>query len=258
MIDKFRLDGKTAMVTGGSRGIGLGIAAALAEAGANIVVVARDAVKLAEARRRLLGTGRSVHTCPFDVSRIEDLPNFFRQVLQDTGGVDILVNNAGGIVRGAAENVDLQNLHPILALNLTAVFALCQEFARERIRSRRPGKIINIASIMSETVRSGAAVYAMTKGGIRQLTKALAVEWAPHSIHVNAIGPGFTRTDLTRVLWQDPAFEAAVNRRTPLGRWGTPEDMGAVAVFLASRAADYITGQTLYVDGGLISSMGNL
>ncbi|MGE5255243.1 MAG: SDR family NAD(P)-dependent oxidoreductase, partial [Hyphomicrobiales bacterium] len=99
--------------------------------------------------------------------------------------------------------------------------------------------------------------YAMTKGGIRQLTKALAVEWAPHRIHVNAIGPGFTRTDLTSKLWQDPAFEAAVSRRTPLGRWGTPEDMGAAAVFLAAPASDFITGQTLYVDGGLISSMGN-
>jgi gluconate 5-dehydrogenase len=257
MMDKFRLDGKTSMVTGGSRGIGLGIAAALAEAGADVVVVARDAAKLEGARRRLAGAGRTVRTYPFDVSRVEDLPEFFRQVSQDTGGVDILVNNAGGIVRGAAENVDLSNVHPILELNLTAVFALCQEFARERIRKRRPGKIINLASIMSETVRSGAAVYAMTKGGIRQLTKSLAVEWAPHGIHVNAIGPGFTRTDMTRGLWQDAAFEAAVNRRTPLGRWGTPEDMGAAAVFLAAPASDYITGHTLYVDGGLLSGMGN-
>jgi gluconate 5-dehydrogenase len=257
MTDKFRLDGKTSMVTGGSRGIGLGIATALAEAGADIVVVARDAANLEEARRRLTATGRTVRTYPSDVSRFEDLPELYRQVSQDTGGVDILVNNAGGIVRGAAKDVDIANVHPILELNLTAVFALCQEFARERIRSGRPGKIINLASIMSETVRSGAAVYAMTKGGIRQLTKSLAVEWAPHGIHVNAIGPGFTRTDMTRGLWQDAAFEAAVNRRTPLGRWGTPEDMGAAAVFLAAPASDYITGQTLYVDGGLLSSMGN-
>jgi gluconate 5-dehydrogenase len=257
-MDKFRLDGKTAMVTGGSRGIGSGIAKALAEAGAGIVLVARDVARLEEARRRLADTGRTVRIYAFDASRVADLPGLYRRVLEDTGGVDVLVNNAGGIVRGAAETVDLADVNRIVELNLTAVFTLCQEFARERIRSRRPGKIINIASIVSETVRSGAAAYAMTKGGIRQLTKALAVEWAPHGIHVNAIGPGFTRTDLTSKLWQDPAFEAAVNRRTPLGRWGTPEDMGAAAVFLAAPASDFITGQTLYVDGGLISSMGNL
>jgi gluconate 5-dehydrogenase len=256
-MDKFRLDGKTAMVTGGSRGIGLGISAAFAEAGADIILAARDAAKLEQARRQLEGKGRTVRIYPIDASRVDDLPRFYRRVLEDTGGVDLLVNNAGGIVRGAAEEVDLAEVHRIMELNLTAVFMLCQEFARERIHSRRPGKIINIASILSETVRSGAAAYAMTKGGIRQLTKALAVEWAPHRIHVNAIGPGFTRTDLTSKLWQDSAFEAAVSRRTPLGRWGTPEDMGAAAVFLAAPASDFITGQTLYVDGGLISSMGN-
>jgi gluconate 5-dehydrogenase len=258
MMDKFRLDGKTALVTGGSRGIGLGIATALAEAGADIVVAARQTDTLEQARRRLTAPGRTVRTYSLDMSRIEDLAAFYRRVSQDTGGPDILVNNAGGIVRGAAETVDRAQVHAIMELNLTAVFTLCQEFARERIRSAKPGKIINLASIMSEAVRSGAAVYAMTKGGIRQLTKALAVEWARHGIHVNAIGPGFTRTDLTSALWQDRAFEAAVNRRTPLGRWGTPEDMGAVAVFLSSAASDYITGQTLYVDGGLLSSMGNI
>src|SRR5512143_521827 len=252
-MDQFRLDGKTAMVTGGSRGIGFGIAVALAEAGADIVLAARDAAKLEAARRRMAETGRTVRIYPLDASRVEDLPGFYRRMSEDTSGVDLLVNNAGGIVRGAAETVDLAEVQRIVGLNLTAVFTLCQEFARERIGSRRPGKIINIASIVSETVRSGTAAYAMTKGGIRQLTKALAVEWAPHRIHVNAIGPGFTRTDLTSRLWQDPAFEAAVTRRTPLGRWGTPDDMGAAAVFLAAPASDFITGQTLYVDGGLIS-----
>ncbi|MGE5259010.1 MAG: SDR family NAD(P)-dependent oxidoreductase, partial [Hyphomicrobiales bacterium] len=196
-MDKFRLDGKTAMVTGGSRGIGLGISAAFAEAGADIILAARDAAKLEQARRQLQGSGRTVRIYPIDASRVDDLPRFYRRVLEDTGGVDLLVNNAGGIVRGAADEVDLAEVHRIVELNLTAVFMLCREFARERIHSRRPGKIINIASIVSETVRSGTAAYAMTKGGIRQLTKALAVEWAPHRIHVNAIGPGFTRTDLT-------------------------------------------------------------
>ncbi|MBI5578990.1 MAG: glucose 1-dehydrogenase [Deltaproteobacteria bacterium] len=258
MMEKFRLDGQTALVTGGSRGIGLGIALAMAEAGADIVLAARDAATLEQARRGLATTGRNIRVTPFDMRRVEDIPAFYERIAVETGGIDLLVNNAGGIVRGAAETISPQDLQSILELNLSAVFALSQAFARAHIQSATPGKIINVSSVMAETARSGAAAYAMTKGGIRQLTKALAVEWAPHRIHVNAIGPGFTRTDLTRALWSDPAFAQTVARRTPLGRWGTPEDIGAAAVFLAAPASDYITGQTLYVDGGLISSMGGL
>ena len=256
MLDKFRLDKRTALVTGASRGIGFAIAEALSQAGANTILVARNAENLEEARGKLQREGHSVSAFAFDVARMHEIPDFFRRVAADTDGIDILVNNAGAVVRGTAESINRSDLHRIVELNLTAVFVLCQEFAKERIRRAKPGKIINIASIMSETVRSGAAAYAMTKGGIRQLTKALAVEWAPHGIHVNAIGPGFTRTELTRKLWQDKAFEAAVRMRTPIGRWGRPEDMGPAAVFLASPASNFITGQTLYVDGGLISSMG--
>ena len=258
MLDKFRVDGKTSLVTGGSRGIGLGIARALAEAGSDIAMVARDPSHLEAARAEIAAAGRRAWIYPFDLQRSAEATALFARIATETGGIDILVNNAGGIVRGMAESVSLQDVHRLLELNLSAVFALCQEFARERIRQARPGKIINIASIMSETVRPGAAAYAMTKGGIRQLTKALALEWAPHGIHVNAIGPGFTRTELTEALWSNREFEAAVNRRTPLGRWGTAEDIGHAAVFLASPASDFITGQTLYVDGGLISSMGGL
>jgi gluconate 5-dehydrogenase len=256
MLEKFHLDGKTALVTGGSRGIGFGISLALAQAGSNIVLVARDADLLEKARSRIAPTRRAVSVFEFDLTRVDEIPDFYSRVAAQIGGIDILVNNAGGTVRGATETIKRSDLNFIMDLNLTSVFVLCQEFARERIRSGQAGKIINIASIMSETVRPGAAAYAMTKGGIRQLTKGLAVEWAQHHIHVNAIGPGFTRTDLTSVLWKDKAFEAAVNLRTPLGRWGTPEDIGAAAVFLASSASDFITGQILYVDGGLTSSMG--
>jgi gluconate 5-dehydrogenase len=258
MIEPFRVDGKISLVTGGSRGIGLGIVRALAEAGSDIAMVARDPSRLETARVEIAAKGRRVWIYPFDLRRSAEAPELFNRIVAETGGVDILVNNAGGIVRGMADAVRLQAVHDLMELNLAAVFALCQEFARERIRSAKPGKIINIASVMSETVRPGAAAYAMTKGGIRQLTKALAVEWAPHGIHVNAIGPGFTRTELTEALWSNREFEEAVNRRTPLGRWGTAADIGHAAVFLASPASDFITGQTLYVDGGLISSMGGL
>jgi gluconate 5-dehydrogenase len=256
-MDRFRLDGKTALVTGGSRGIGLGIARAMAAAGADIVLVSRSKAKLEAAAADLGHTGREIRTYPFDVRRTDDIGAFYGHVVSEAGGVDILVNNAGTIVRGGAESVSPEDFNAIVETNLTAVFTLCQAFANEHIRLQTPGKIVNITSIMSEIARPGATVYAMTKGGMRQLTRGLAVDWARHRIHVNAIGPGFTRTDLTAPLWNNPEFMDAVSRRTPLGRWGSPEDIGAAAVFLASAAADFITGQTIYVDGGLMSTLGD-
>jgi gluconate 5-dehydrogenase len=257
-MDPFRLDGKIALITGGSRGIGLGIARAMAAAGAELVLVSRSAEKLAAAAAALEAAGRPVRTAACDMRRVAEIPGLFASIAAQTGGVDILVNNAGGIVRGPAEELSAAELEALVALNLTSVFALCQAFAAERFRSGKPGAVVNIGSIMGELARPGVAAYAMTKGGVRQLTRALAVEWAPRGIRVNAIGPGFTRSDLTAGLWSDPAFREAVNRRTPLGRWAEPEDIGRAAVFLASPAADYITGQTLYVDGGLISTTGEL
>jgi gluconate 5-dehydrogenase len=255
-MEKFRLDDRVALVTGGSKGIGLGIATALAEAGADLALVARNKETLDEARQTLAATGRQVRIYSFDMSNTEKISDLYAEIVSDTGAPDILINNAGGTRRGPAEALTADDWNFVINLNLTATFKLSQAFARERIQQGKKGKIINIASLMSETVREDNAPYAASKGGIRQLTKALAVDWAKHRINVNAIGPGFIQTDLTRALWEDASFDKWVKWKTPWARWGKPEDLGNAAVYLASEAADYVTGHILYVDGGLLSTFG--
>lgn len=250
----FSLEGRRALITGGSRGIGLGIARGLAEAGADVVLVGRSPGSLEEAREALAPTGRAVHTEAFDMARTEEIPELYQRVLSRAGTVDILVNNAGCIHRAPAEKLALEDWRQVIELNLTGVFTLCQCFGRERIEAGNPGKIILIASLLSEAARRENAPYAASKGGIRQLTKALAVDWARYGIHVNAIGPGYIRTDLTRPLWEDREFDSWVLGRTPLGRWGTPADLAPTAVFLASPASDFVTGQVIYVDGGWLAT----
>ena len=256
MMEKFRLDNKMSIVTGGSKGIGFGIAKALAEAGSDIVLVARDKTNLARAREELAETGRNIRTWSFDMSNVEGIDQMFDSVIKDTGGVDVLINNAGAIRRGPAETITTEDWNIVLNLNVTAVFTLCCNFARERIQSGKKGKIINIASLLSETVREDTAPYAASKGAIRQLTKALAVDWAKYEINVNAIGPGFIQTDLTRPLWEDESFDKWLKWKTPQARWGRPEDLGNAAVYLASPASDFVTGHILYLDGGLLSTFG--
>jgi gluconate 5-dehydrogenase len=256
IMEKFRLDRKTSLVTGGSKGIGFGIAKALAEAGSDIILVARDVDTLDQAKEALVKTGRKIHTCSFDMSKVESIDDMFDAIVKDTGGVDILVNNAGATRRAPAEKISDEDWNFVLNLDVTSVFFLCRAFARRRIKNNQKGKIINIASLMSETVREDNAPYAASKGAIRQLTKALAVDWAKYDINVNAIGPGFIQTDLTRPLWEDKSFDKWLKWKTPQARWGKPEDLGNAAVYLASEASDFVTGQTLYVDGGLLSTFG--
>ena len=255
-MEKFRLDNKITLITGGSKGIGFGIAKALAEAGSDLVLIARDKDNLDTALENLSSTGRQVQSFSFDMSRVEQINELYSEIINDAGGIDILVNNAGGTRRGPAEALTAEDWNFVINLNMTATFTLCQAFARERIKSGKKGKIINIASLMSETVREDNAPYAASKGGIRQLTKALAVDWAKYAINVNAIGPGFIQTDLTKVLWQDDSFDKWIKWKTPWGRWGMPEDLGNAAVYLAAPASDFVTGQILYVDGGLLSTFG--
>jgi gluconate 5-dehydrogenase len=255
-MEKFRLDNKRALVTGGSKGIGLGIATALAEAGSDLVLVARDQEMLARADAKLASTGKRIQTLSFDMNATDKISEMFNRIVAESGAPDILVNNAGGTRRGPAETLSTDDWNFVINLNMTATFALSQAFAKERIKRRKKGKIINIASLMSETVREDNAPYAASKGGIRQLTKALAVDWAKYGINVNAIGPGFIQTDLTRALWEDKSFDKWIKWKTPWARWGTPEDLGYAAVYLASEASDFVTGQVLYVDGGLLSTFG--
>jgi gluconate 5-dehydrogenase len=256
MTDKFGLDNKISLVTGGSKGIGFGIAKSLAEAGADIVLVARTEASLEQAKNSLSQTGRRIWSYSFDMRQVEKIDEMFAEIIEDTGGIDILVNNAGGTRRGPAETFSTEDWNFVINLNMTAVFKLCQVFAKERIKGAKKGKIINIASLMSETVREDNAPYAASKGGIRQLTKALAVDWAKYQINVNAIGPGFIRTDLTRPLWENEEFNKWVEWKTPWGRWGNPEDLGNAAVYLASPASDFVTGHILYIDGGLLATFG--
>jgi gluconate 5-dehydrogenase len=253
-MNPFSLKNRRVLVTGGSRGIGLAIAAACARAGADIALVARDAQALRAAAVSLRAGHTRVDCFAFDMHATKRIGELYARVLRKTGGVDALVNNAGVTARGPAESITPGQWETVLRVNLTSVFRLCQEFARDRIARKAPGKIINIASLLSECARKDNSPYASAKGGIRQLTKALAVDWAKYNINVNAIGPGYIKTDLTRPLQENKAFNQWVLGRTPLGRWGEPGDIAGAAVFLASPAADFITGQILYVDGGILSS----
>ena len=254
MTQAFSLQGRRALVTGGSKGIGLGIARGLTEAGAEVILVARDAADLEAAKEQLSASGKRISAWAFDMGDIEAVPAWYASVIAKEGPVDVLVNNAGINLRAPAHELPMEQWDTVIRLNLTAVFALSQAFAKERIATHKGGKIINIASLMSEAARKTTAAYTASKGGIRQLTKALAVDWAPYGINVNAIGPGYIRTPLTKPLYEDQEFDAWVKNRTPLGRWGTPDDLAHTAVFLASAASDFITGQVIYVDGGWLST----
>lgn len=252
-MDAFRLDGKRALVTGGSKGIGAGLARGLADAGADIVLMARHKNELEQARSDLQDTGREIGISVCDVSKTDDIHDVFSEIVQQEGPIDILVNNAGTTRRAPAHELDLDDWRMVIDVNLTAVFALCQAFAKKRISDKQPGKIINIGSLMSSTTRKDNAPYAASKGAVLLLTRALAVDWAAYDIRVNAIGPGFINTPLTEPLVDNPEFNEWVTERCPQGRWGTPGDLAGAAVFLASPASDFVTGEILYVDGGWLA-----
>jgi len=254
---KMTFQGQVALITGAARGIGKAIAEAFAHEHAHVIFndlqQHDELVKVAE---RWSKSKSQCLAIPADVSDTAQVDNMMAQVQKTFKRLDILVNNAGGTRRGPADTLTAEDWNFVINLNMTAAFTLCREFARERIKSGKKGKIINIASLMSETVREDNAPYAASKGGIRQLTKALAVDWAKHHINVNAIGPGFIQTDLTQPLWEDESFDKWVKWKTPWVRWGKPEDLGNAAVYLAAPASDFVTGHILYVDGGLLSTFG--
>lgn len=251
----FRLDGQRALVTGGSRGIGLGLARGLAEAGANLILTARNASELEAAQRELKPLGGDVQIAPFDMAQADQIAAFYGDIVGRHGPIDILINNAGMSRRGPAHELSLEDWQAVLDLNLTSVFALSQAFAKERIASGCPGRIVNVGSLMCNSARAGTSPYAATKGGILLLTKSLAMDWASYGILVNAIGPGYIETPLTAPLKANPEFDAWVTDKCPLGRWGTPADLAGAVVFLASPAASFITGQIIYIDGGWLAKI---
>ena len=250
----FDLLGKTALVTGGSRGIGFAIARALAQQGADIVIAARDEKQLDAAKRQIQNqTGKKVWTYAYDLADIKVIQGHFGNIVAATESIDILVNCAGTTIRKRAEDIDLKEWNHVIEVNLTSVLVMCQAFCRHRKEIARPGRIINIGSLTSHAARPTTAAYASSKAGLLMLTKTLAVEWAKYDINVNAIGPGYIATELTAPLQADKDFNKWVLSKTPLGRWGQPEDLVGAAILLASKAGDFITGQTICVDGGWLA-----
>ena len=252
----FNLSGKTALVTGGSRGIGLGVAQGLARHGADIAIIARNESQLQTAGEQIQErNGKKVWTFQFDLGNTKGIEQLFENIISATNGIDILVNCAGTTARGPAEEVELETWNRVVDVNMTAVFALSQAFCRHRKKVGKGGKIINIGSLMCHGGRATTTAYAASKGGLLMVTRSLAVEWAKYHINVNAIGPGFITTDLTAKLQADDDFNKWVLSRTPIERWGQPEDIAGTAVFLASSASDFVTGQILYVDGGWVAAL---
>ena len=250
----FNLSGKTALVTGGGRGIGFAIAKGLAEHGTDVAIAARSKEQLEEAAQQIhTDTGKKIWAFPFDLSSIEGIDDFFESLIAETKSIDILVNCAGTTIRGLAEDVDLKTWNQVIEVNLTSTFVLSQAFCRHRKQLGKPGRIINIGSLTCYGARPTTAAYASSKGGLLSLTRTLAVEWAKYNINVNAIGPGYIATELTEPLWTNEDFNKWVLSKTPLARWGQPDDLIGTAVLLASKAGEFITGQIIYVDGGWLA-----
>ncbi|USU07965.1 SDR family oxidoreductase [Sphingomonadaceae bacterium OTU29MARTA1] len=250
--DLFNLDGRTALITGGSRGIGYAIADALSAAGARVVLNARSQPPLDEAAATLRALGRTVDVAAFDVTDGSAVTDAVTKIESDVGPIDILVNNAGIQRRNPLDQFDDTDWHDLMRTNVDSVYFASKAVGRHMI-VRGHGKIINIGSVQCELARPGIAPYTATKGAVRNLTRGLCADWARHGLQINAIAPGYFATPLNKALVEDPAFDGWLRQRTPAGRWGQLKDLHGAAVFLASSASDFINGQTIFVDGGIVS-----
>lgn len=246
----FDLHGKVAFVCGGGRGIGKSIALGLAEAGASVAVAARTESELEATAAEITATGVTSLAVPLDVSQVDAIAPAVARVTDELGPIDILYNVAGINVRRPAVEFEEEEFDRVMDINFKGAYFMCQEVGKSMIARGQGGKIVNIASIVTAFGLPKITVYTGSKGALGQLTKGLAVEWAPHNIQVNALAPGFIATDLNTHLWTEE-FTSWILTRTPAGRVGRPEDMIGTAVFLASSAADFVTGQVIYVDGGV-------
>jgi len=246
----FELTGRTALVTGASRGLGRAMAEGFAEAGAAIVLNDVHAARLAAAVAEMRAAGHQVHEALFDVTDEAAVVAAFERLDQQGIAIDILLNNAGIQFRRPMVQLDTADWRRVIETNLTSAFVVGREAAKRMI-PRGHGKIINIGSLMSSLARATIAPYTVAKGGIKMLTRSMTAEWASHGIQANAIGPGYMLTDMNEALVNDPAFNAWVIGRTPARRWGAPKELVGTAVFLASPASDYVNGQIIYVDGGM-------
>jgi gluconate 5-dehydrogenase len=246
----FDLTGRVALVTGAYRGLGFAIARGFAAAGARVVLNGRNAGALADAVRTLEGEGLAAEPAVFDITDAAAVRAGVAAIAARSGPIDILVNNAGIQRRHLLVDFPQDEWDEIIATNLTAPYIVAQAVLPAMIERRR-GKVIHIASLLAEFARPTVVPYATAKAGIRQLTRGMAVELAPHNIQVNAIAPGYFATEMNRALLDNATFDAWVKSRTPAGRWGEPHEIAGLAVFLASAAADFITGQMVMIDGGM-------
>ncbi len=250
----FRLDGQLALVTGSSAGIGLALAAGLAQAGAHLVLNGRDPVKLAAAARSLADQGHTVHTSAFDVTSGDATAVAVQQIERDIGPIEVLINNAGIQRRAPFQDFPAEQWSELMRTNVDSVFYVGQAVARFMVQRKR-GRIINVCSVQSELGRPNIAPYTASKGAVKMLTKGMAIDLGPHGINVNGLAPGYFKTELTQALVADETFTAWLVGRTPSRRWGDVEDLAGAAVFLATDASRFVNGHILYVDGGVTATL---
>ncbi|MGI9543427.1 MAG: SDR family oxidoreductase [Cyclobacteriaceae bacterium] len=253
----FDLSEKIVLVTGAGQGIGFALAKGFAQAGARVYLNARDPYKLETALANLKEDGVTAMESLFDVTDKEQLKNAIAEIIAEAGRIDVLVNNAGIIKRAPLEHLEEEDWELVIQTDLTGPFMVSKYVAQSMIKNGG-GKIINICSLMSEIGRDMVAAYAAAKGGLKMLTRSMATEWARHNIQTNGIGPGYIATPINAIYREagNPLNDYIISR-TPAGKWGTPEDLIGTALYLASPAADFVNGQIIYVDGGLLATFGN-
>ncbi len=254
VLNSFQLNGKLALVTGSSAGIGFALARALGQAGAHVVINGRNAQKVTAAAQTLKDEGLTVSESVFDVTNAQSVFAAVQQIETQVGAIDILVNNAGMQIRGPLHEYKDEDWHTLMRTNLDSVYFVGKTVAQQMI-PRGHGKIINICSVQSELGRPGIAPYTASKGAVKMFTKGMAIDWGQFGIQVNGIGPGYFKTELNQKLVDDPQFSSWLVGRTPSRRWGDVEDLGGAAVFLASDASKFVNGHILYVDGGVTATL---
>ena len=248
----FSLAGKRALITGSSRGLGRSMAEGMARAGAEVIINGTDPARVEDTVAALRSAGLKARGAAFDITDEAAIKAAFAAFDAEGLAIDILVNNAGIQLRKPMVDLATDEFRKVIETNLTSAFVIGREAGR-RMMTRRQGKIVNVGSLMSAVARATIAPYTVSKAGIRALTQAMAAEWAAHGIQANAIGPGYMITDMNQALIDNPEFNAWVTSRTPSKRWGKPEELVGTVIFLASSASDYVNGQIIYVDGGMLA-----